>query len=258
MRLEISAPPTTDPASLAISPDGQKIVFVAMSEGRPRLWLRTLDSVSSRVLAGTDYARAPFWSPDNRSLGFFAGGKLKRIEIDGGSAQSLADAPDSLGGTWNRDGTILFVKSNGNPIFRVSAMGGESAAVTHVMRPQQTSHRFPRFLPDDRHFLYFVTGNPDARGVYISSLDGLEPRRLLGSDTAAAAINASSGQLLFVREGTLFAQNLDPVKLTLTGNAFTVAEQVVVDGPMNLAALSASPAGSIAYRTGLSGVQRQF
>jgi eukaryotic-like serine/threonine-protein kinase len=108
LRLEINTPPTTDPVSLAISPDGRKIVYVANNEGGSQLSLRSLDSISARPLAGTDAARFPFWSPDNRSIGFFAEGKLKRIDIDGGSIRPLADAVIGQGGTWNADGVIVF------------------------------------------------------------------------------------------------------------------------------------------------------
>ena len=145
MRLEINTPPTTDPVSLAISPDGQNIVFAADSEGRPRLWLRELDSGASRPLTGTEGARIPFWSPDSRSVGFFADGKLKRIDIEGGSVQTLANASSGTGGAWNRDSVILFTML-GNPIFRVSDTGGEPVAVTQV-ESQQGSHFLHNFCP---------------------------------------------------------------------------------------------------------------
>src|SRR5262249_39910978 len=112
MRLEISTPPTADPASIAISPDGQKIVFVATSEGRSKLWVRPLDSLSGRTLAGTDGASFPFWSPDSQSVGFFSEGKLKRVDVDRGAVQILADAPSGRGGAWNRDGTIIFTPNS--------------------------------------------------------------------------------------------------------------------------------------------------
>src|SRR3989442_427495 len=113
VRLDVTTPPTTDPASVAISPDGRNLVFVATSDGRPRLWLRSLDSGSARPLAETDYASLPFWSPDNRSVGFFADGKLKRIDINGRSAQTVANAPFGRGAAWNRDGVILFAPTPG-------------------------------------------------------------------------------------------------------------------------------------------------
>ena len=149
MRLEITTPPTGGPASLAISPDGQKIVFVATSGGQSTLWLRPLDSTSGRALAGTDGASFPFWSPDNQSVGFFADGKLKRVDVDRGSVQILADAPSGRGGAWSRDGTIIFTPYAGNSaIFRIPATGGTPSALTRTEGTKETSHRFPQFLPD--------------------------------------------------------------------------------------------------------------
>ena len=251
MRVEINTPPTADPTSLAISPDGQKVVFAATSEGRSRLWLRSLESVSARPLAGTEgYFLLPFWSPDSRSVGFFADGQLKRMDIGGGSAQELANAGLGLGGTWNRDGTILFTPGPVSPIFRIPATGGEPAAVTRLERPQQQHHNFPAFLPDGRHFLYYVH-SPEARGVYVGQLDGSETRRLLDADAPAGY--ASSGHLLFVRQGTLFAQQLDPVRLELTGSPVPVAERVTVGWGLPVAAVSISAAGPLVYRSGSAG-----
>jgi Tol biopolymer transport system component len=245
MRLEIITPPTTDASSLAISPDGQKIVFAGTSEGRQRLWLRLLGSSSPQTLAGTDYAYYPFWSPDNRSLGFFADGKLKRIDIETGSVQVLASATAGRGGTWNRDGVILFAPQAG-PIYRVSADGGER---TQLTRPGQgSSHRFPQFLPDGRHFLYYVQASSQVRGVYVGQLDGTDMRRLVDADVAGAYL--SSGKLLFTRQGTMFAQDFDAVRLTLNGNPFPVAEQVAVNVEFGSAAVSASTNGLLAYRAG--------
>ena len=252
MRVEITTPPTTDPVSLAISPDGQKIVFVATSEARSRLWLRSLNSASARPLEGTDAASLPFWSPDSRSVGFFADGKLKRIDIDGGSATVLANAPYGRGGAWNRDGAVLFVPNPGSPILKIPAAGGETVAVTTIGAPQQ-QHQSPQFLPDGRHFLYYVLGSPEA-GVYVGQLGGSETKRILPAD--AAAVYAPSGHLLFVRRGTLFAQDFDPVRLALGGNPFPVAERVAVQDWS--AALSASGTGPIVFRTGATEPQRQL
>ena len=255
MHVDIITPPTMDPVSLAISPDGQKIVFAGTAEGQSRLWLRSVDSASARPLAGTDDALAPFWSPDSRSIGFFAHNTLERLDIDGGSTQVLANASFGRGGAWNRDGTILFTPNPGSPIMQVPARGGDPTAVTRVEVPQQFGHGLPQFLPDGRHFLYYVSGSPQGRGVYIGQLSGSETKRLLDADTAA--VYAPSGQLLFVRQNTLFAQHFDPVRLELAGNPFPVAERIVVEGQS--AALSASGAGSIVYRTGLTvGGQHQF
>jgi eukaryotic-like serine/threonine-protein kinase len=253
VRLQINTPPTSDPVSFAISPDGQKIVFVATSEGRSQLWLRLLDSVSEQALAGTDGAAFPFWSPDSRSVGFFADSNLKRIDINGGSVQTLTKAPINRGGAWNRDGVILFAPQATGPIFRISASGGEPSPATRLVSPQQASHRFPQFLPDNQHFTYYATGSPEARGIYVGHIDGSEPRRLVDADTAAAYV--PSGQLLFVRQDNLFAQNFDPVRLVLSGDPFLVAQQVAQTalGTANGGAVSTSAAGPIAYRTGLAG-----
>ncbi len=256
-RLEIGVPPGTNSQSIAISPDGQKIVFVAASEGIDRLWLRSLDDVSALPLAGTEFAASPFWSPDNRSIGFFADFKLKRMDIDGGSMQILASAPNGGGGTWNREGTILFTPDVGSrsSIFAISATGGEPESVTRLDGFLQAGHSFPEFLPDGQHFLYYVRGSPEVRGVYAGQLGGSETRRLL--DAEARAVYASSGQLLFMRQGTLFAQDFDAVRLELRGNPFPVAEQVRVAGGTGAAAFSASGAGPLIYRTGTATL-RQF
>jgi eukaryotic-like serine/threonine-protein kinase len=253
MRLELATPPTANPASLAISPDGQKIIFAATGEGGSRLWLRALGSVSSRPLPETDGGIYPFWSPDSRSVGFFADGKLKRIDIDGRSVQALANANFGFGGTWNSDGTILFAPNGLGSLFRIPDSGGEPTAATRVETPKQVNHGFPQFLPDGRHFLYYVQGTSETRGVYIGQLGGLEARRLLAAD--ASAVYVSSGQLLFVRQGTLFAQNFDPNRMQLSGNPSPVAEQVAVN-PFYAAAVSASAVGALVYRARSAGVQQ--
>ncbi len=241
VRLEINTPPTRN-ASIAMSPDGLKIVFVAPSEGRSQLWLRALDSPLARPLAGTEGASSPFWSPDSRSIGFFAGTTLKRMDIDGGSVKTLTSvSPAPSGGAWNSDGTIVFSPSPGRPILRISAEGGESSAATRFESPQQ-SHSSPAFLPDGRHFLFFVTGSPEARGVYIGQLDGLDTKRLFNAD--APVVYAASGHLLFIREGKLLAQDFDPDRLELRGDPFAIAEHMT-----GRTTLSASAAGPIAYRT---------
>jgi serine/threonine protein kinase len=252
-RLEITTPPTTDPLSIAISPDGTKVVFSASTDGRSRLWLRALDSVSSKSLAGTEGASFPFWSPDSRSLGFFADNKLKRIDIDGVSVQTLANSIGSAGGAWGRDGTILFNPLRLAPVFRVPASGGNPVAVTRL-EGQAQGHRNPQFLPDGRHFLYYVPVSSE-RGIYVTQLDGSDTRRLLDADPPAFVL--PSGQLLFVRQGTLFAQNFDLAKLALTGEPTHVAENLAAGVP-NIAALSASAAGPIIYRAGATAGQRQF
>ena len=240
-RLEINTPPTRN-ASLAISPDGLKIVFVATSEGRSRLWLRSLDSSLARPLAGTEGGSVLFWSPDSRSIGFFADSKLKRMDIDGGSLRTLAAAAVPFGGTWGRDGTILFGFSPGDPIMRMSAQGGEPTAATGIVSAQHRGHGFPAFLPDSRHFLFFANGSPETRGVYIGQLGGLTSTRLLNAD--GAAVYAATGHLLFIREGQLLAQGFDLDRAELRGEPFPIAANVSAG-----TTVSASAAGPIVYRT---------
>jgi eukaryotic-like serine/threonine-protein kinase len=253
IRLEITTPPSADPTSIAISRDGRKILFVATSEGRSRLWLRSIDSGSARPLAGTEGALYPFWSPDNRSIGFFMQGKLQRLDLEGGLVRPLAVAPNPVGGTWGPDGTVLFTPNFTGPIFRTSAEGGEAVPITHT-DTRQPSHRFPEFLPDGTHFLYYVP-SADMRSIYVADLRGGAPRRLLDADAPGAY--AASRHLLFVREGKLIAQPFDPGTLALTGNPVSVADQVVAVGDSNSAGLSVSAAGPLIYRVGIAS-QRQF
>ena len=245
MRTEIVTPASTDPTSFALSPDGRHIVFVASSDGPSRLWLRPLVATAAQPLLGTEGATYPFWSPDSKSVGFFADGKLKRLDLGGGLPQALANAAPR-GGAWNADGVILFARTTGSPLFRVSASGGEAVAVTKLDR--QTSHRFPQFLPDGRRFLFYAQGPPETAGIYLDSLDSGAPKRLTAADTAGAY--APSGWLLWVRAGTLVAQRLDLERRELTGNPVTVADPVGFEGAVYAGAFSISAAGLVAYRPG--------
>jgi serine/threonine protein kinase/Tol biopolymer transport system component len=253
IRVEVSTPSTSDPVSFAISPDGRRLVFVASNEGKSQIWIRALDSVAAKPLAGTDGARFPFWSPDSASIGFFADGKLKRIDIVGGAPQVLANATLGSGGTWNRDGTILFALGAG-PLFKISAAtGGEPVAVTRL-ETGQTAHRFPQFLPDGQHFVYFVVGAA-AQGIYAGSLDGASSKSLTSADSAAVV--SPSGFLLFVRQTTLFAQTFDFKRQELSGNPFPVAEQVAFNANLRAPGFSTN-SGIVAYRTGSGGGARQL
>src|SRR5262249_50880191 len=153
MRVEITTPSTPAPLDFALSPDGRHVAFVASGGGTQRLWLRALDTPEAQPMPGTDGAVLPFWSADSRSIGYFSSGQLYRIESIGGPPQVVADAPAAAGGTWNAAGTILFAASVAGVVFRVSASGGDSVAVTRLDAPQETAHRFPQFLPDGDHFL---------------------------------------------------------------------------------------------------------
>jgi eukaryotic-like serine/threonine-protein kinase len=158
VRFDITTPEVAGPlflSSVALSPDGRQILFVANSDGQPHVWLRAINSVAAGPLAGTGGAVFPFWSPDGRSLAFYADGLLKRLDLDGGLVRTLAKATVGVGATWNRDGVVLFVRNPASPILRVSAEGGPAVAVTRL-DAGQVGHAFPHFLPDGRHFLYYA------------------------------------------------------------------------------------------------------
>jgi eukaryotic-like serine/threonine-protein kinase len=252
IRVDINTPSTADPFSFAISPDGRRLVFSASNEGKSQLWVRPLDSLAAQPLAGTDGATYPFWSPDSASVGFFASGKLKRIDIVGGAPQVLTDAPTGQGGAWNREGTILFNSEATGPLFKVPETGGEAVAITRL-ETGQASHRFPQFLPDGRHFIYFARAGP-SQGVYVGSLDGGSTKRL--GDADAAAVVSPLGFLLFLRQTNLLAQVFDFKRQELSGNPFPVAEHVVFS-TLNATGFSAA-SGIVAYRTGSAGGARQL
>ena len=170
LRFEINTPPTRV-SGMAVSPDGLKLVFVARNEGQEQLWLRSLDADSAYPLPGTEWAAAPFWSPDSRSIAFVAENTLKRMDIDGGSVRTLVSGvPTALGGSWNRNGTIVFGNNPAGPIYRVSETGGQAVTATRVDAPRQRGHFSPVFLPDGRHFLFSVGGVAEVRGVYVGQL----------------------------------------------------------------------------------------
>jgi eukaryotic-like serine/threonine-protein kinase len=248
----VSRPTTHHPSGVApeLAPDGKRFLFPGLTpDGRTVLWIRALDSRTARPLPGTENEGYPaiFWSPDGQSVGFFADAKLKKIDISGGPARALADAPDPAGGTWSPDGTILFTPRVGGPLFRVSASEGPATPLFELDRSrQEISHRWPHFLPDGRHFLYGVTSF-DARrnGVYLASLDGKEPRLLIGE--AERAVYSASGHLLFLRGETLVAQSFDVTSMQMTGEAFPIPGP---DGEVIATATSfysVSPNGVLAY-----------
>jgi serine/threonine protein kinase/Tol biopolymer transport system component len=239
---------TPDFAQLAISPDGQQIVVSPSFgvQGPSPLWLRSLASTSGRLLTGTEGGGFPFWSPDGQSIGFFAEQKLKRLDVNSQAIQTLADAPVARGGAWQSDGTILFAPNATGPLVRVPATGGQATVATQLSAGQN-DHRAPFILPDATHFLYYARGTPEARGVYVSRLDGTESKRLLDAD--GAAVYAPSGNLLFARQGELMAQSFDVRRLALEGEPFRVADSVAVNPGVSLASLSASASGPIAYAT---------
>jgi Tol biopolymer transport system component len=246
MRLEVSTPATPLPDHFALSPDGGAIVFVASGEGPQRLWIRHLDETDPQPLEGTDDAIFPFWSPDSQSIGFFANGKLKRVDAAGGPPETLADAGLARGGSWAADGTILFAPGNVTPLARITASGGAAAGATQL-QGSEISHRFPHFLPDGKHFLYFVQASPQVQGIYLGSLDGGTPARLTAADTAGAWL--APDRIVFIRQGALVAQRLNLGSGVGRRHRDPGESRRIRPGAFR-GAFSASADGRVAYRTG--------
>ena len=256
---------TVGPAALVVSPNGQQIAFAAKSaDGKILLWIRSLDTLAAQSLPGTEGAGRPFWSPDSRYLGFFADGKLKKIDVSGGPAIPLCDSGLGLGGTWSQDGVIVFAPGTNSGLQKVSASGGATTAAT-ALSASEVGHRRPFFLPDGRHFLYYAAGpgTPGAGQVYISSLDSAERKLLINSDSVNVVY--SQGHLLFLRETTLMAQAFDARRLAVTGEAFPIAENIQGSSQVQTtnanppyAFFSASENGVLAYQTGRGGTGSQL
>jgi eukaryotic-like serine/threonine-protein kinase len=247
----LGAPDGTN--SGTISPDGMTLAFVAAdSAGKSLLWVRPIDSFTARALPGTEGASFPFWSADSRSLAFFTQARVRRISVDGGPARTVTEFSGTpRGGSWNGDGVILLATA-GSPILRVPAEGGQPTPVTKP-DAQNTGPVWPSFLPDGRRFLYYGSSS---RAVYLASLEAGTIKHLLQSDTNA--IFAAPDQILFIREGSLFAQRFDEKRSEIAGEPVPVAEQVSWNiAPWNLGAFSASANGRLTYRFG-GGTRSQF
>ena len=233
---------TTEPI---VSPDGRQIAYLgATDDGRGfQISVRPLNGDAVRTLQETSLSLGVFWSPDSKSLGFFTAQKLKRIDLASGAVQTLTDAPTARGGSWGSDGTILFAPAGNGPLYRIPAKGGSAEPATR-MRDKDTSHRHPEFLPDGRHFLFWVLGPREVRGEYIGSLDTTEIRRLFDADGPATF--AAPDHMLFVREGVLYAEHFDVGTFTMAGSPAPLASGFA----QNATGVKPMSAGSgvIAYR----------
>jgi serine/threonine protein kinase len=207
-----------------LSPDSRTLAWVAPNGDTPQIWVRSLSSTESHPLAGTDGASYPFWSPDGAWIAFFSQGKLRKIPVTGGPVQVLCDAADGRGGTWNKDGVIVFSPSPLGALLRISDQGGTPAVVLNV-GTETSGYRFPSFLPDGKHFLF-----DRETGLSVGSLDGGQPVHLLPDPVKAVFVpetpGASQGYLLFTRQNTLIAQGFDSRALTVHGNPVSVAPEV--------------------------------
>jgi serine/threonine protein kinase len=232
-----------------ISPDGRNLVFTGLSDdGESMLWLRPLNSLEARPLPGTQDAYFPFWSPDSRSVAFFAASKLRRIDIAGGAPNSLCDiSGTAMGGSWGRDGTIVF-GNNAGPLLQVSSSGGIARPVRELdAARQENSQIWPRFLPDGKHLLYWSrSATSNARGIYVTRLGSKETKQLL--NTEGKPDYAAPGYLLYAKDGSLLAQAFDADRLQLAGDPFPVAEGVgsITEVPGSL--YSCSDTGTLVHR----------
>jgi Tol biopolymer transport system component len=250
--LTIGAPESTSFFGLtpqfAVSPNGQQVVFVASAQGgAPALWLRSLASTTARPLPGTEQASYPFWSPDNQLVGFFASGKLKKIQITSGLPIALCDAPTGRGGAWSDDNIIVFASGIGDPLRKVPASGGVPAPVTVVDVPRENSHRWPQFLPDGRHILFWAGAGTGPAQLKIASLDSRDVSPLAPADANGAY---AAGYVFFGNRNALMAQPFDAQTLQKKGEPIRVVEPVSGDAGSSFASFSVSTAGTLLYTRG--------
>ena len=236
----------------AISPDGRTIALILSdAEGQRHLWTRSLDSLSVRMLRGTDGAIAPFWSPDSRWIAFATDGKLQRVEVGGGLPVTICTFQgNALGfsaGTWARDGTVLFSTLGSAGIWRAAAEGGDAVAVTHLDAARgELNHSQVSFLPDGRHFLYYAGGQGEPIGLFVGSLDSPKRVRLLERGSRA---RYAAGHLFFTRDKDLVAQPFNIDRLALEGDVVPVADAVSVGGALSASgAFSVSTDGVVLYQ----------
>ena len=215
--------------NFSVSPDGTRLAFVAVgTDGKYGLWVRTFSSATAQQVNGTDGAMLPFWAPDSRRIGFFADGKLNTVDVGSAAVRILCEAPFGRGGgTWSRDGVIVFAPSIDGPLYRIPESGGTPVPVTGIPRPGSGQrHAWPFFLPDGKHFIYSdVLGN----GIYVGSLDA-SPPTVVSSEFAGNVVFAA-GHLLYGRDRSLRAQPFDLDRLQTTGRAVSVAEQELEEDP---------------------------
>jgi eukaryotic-like serine/threonine-protein kinase len=234
-----------------LSPDGTLLAFTARDEkSKVLLYVQPLTSLTAQPLPGTDDAIYPFWSPDSREIAFFAGGKLKKINAKGGPPLDLCDSISGRGGTWSANGVIVFTPSSVMNLFSVPATGGTPApASTLDVAKGENSHRWPWFLPDGKHFLYWSrTSRPGESPVlYIGELGSLQAKLLTKSESMA---QFASGHLLFLRDQTLMAQPFNPERMELSGEPQPIAEHIAVNGATIRAMFSASETGTLVYQSG--------
>jgi serine/threonine protein kinase/Tol biopolymer transport system component len=247
----------------ALSPDGRWLAIAAIVNGQQALWVRELNGLGARLLAGTDGATYPFWSHDSQWIGFFTvAGKLKKIKVVRGPAITICDAPAGRGGTWNQNNVIVYaINTLGGGLFRVSAAGGTPVQISHAnIDPGEAGHRGPWFLPDGRHFIYTARAvDSEGARVYVADVESTDPKKerraVLSADSNA--IYVPPGYLLFVRDRTLMAQAFHATRFQTIGDAIPLADGVDYHGTSTYA-FSASDTGVIAYLSGARNAQMSW
>ncbi len=240
-----------DELGLTLSPDGKTLAFVTTAaDGSRQIWLRGLGEMTARSVPETQGASYSFWSPDGGSLGFFADGKLKTIALRGGSPRVLADAPSGRGGSWGTDGSILFAPNISSPIHRVPSSGGKPEPVTHYDPKTETTHRWPMFLPDGRHFLYIsrvrTKGSTELGNLMLGTIGSLDARLLI--EDATNALYVEPGYLIFGRTANLYAWRFDAKSLKLSGQAAPIVpDKMSFWEPKNFIPFTASNDGTLIY-----------
>ena len=232
----------------AVSPDGQSVVFVAHAQGQaPSLWVRAVATGTPRQMAGTEQASYPFWSRDGRSIGFFASGKLKTVAAGGGTVTTVCDAPTGRGGTWNDRGMIVFASGLSDPLRKVPASGGIPEPTSIIDAGVENSHRWPQFLPDGEHLLFWAGGGKSPPQLKIAALDA-PASVVVGPSESNGAYGA--GHVFFKRGNALMARALDPKTFAATGEPVQVIEPISADAGSFFASFAVSLQGSLLYTRG--------
>ncbi len=236
-----------------LSPDGTRVAFAARApKERNSIWVRRLDSASAEKLAGTEGAFALFWSADGKFVGFFSDSKLRKISAAGGPVTILADAPNARGGTWNRDNVIVYAPDYRDSLWKINASGGAPERLTKLDLSKHSTHRWPSFLPDGKHFLFFATNHAGGRrednGIFLGSLDSSATQLLLATDGAGLY---SSGYLLFHEQNALMAQKFDPARAKLSGEPLAVANDVQHDSGTFHTVFTVAESGVLLYEPGM-------
>jgi Tol biopolymer transport system component len=236
---------------VVISPDSSRIAFIAQGETKQLLWVQRLDGALAQPVAGSEGAIYPFWSADSQYVGFFAGGKLKKVEVNAGVVQVLCDAPFGRGGTWNRDGVILFAPGIHDLIYKISDGGGTPAPVTKFANPGPLAgNRWPYFLPDGRHFLYVDTDPQASRGrIYVASLESPDAKQVAAENSNA---EYAAGRLFFVKDGNLVTQAFNLGRLELEGSSMPIFAGVEYTDTRALGNFSVSQSGVLVARPAFS------